>query len=162
MVLSKLFYCSTVWAKTSDSNIKKLQLVQNFAVRIITGARKYYQIIPHLQELAGMASCKRPFTFGDLLIMFKCLNDIAPGYLSTKFSTRSSIHDREAGNMNDLDVSIFKTNSGQRCIFKFRATQLWNDLDCKLKDISCFITFKKQLKQNMLSNIFAFKHFLYM
>jgi hypothetical protein len=41
LVLSKLFYCSTVWANTSDSNIKKLQLVQNFAVRIIAGARKY-------------------------------------------------------------------------------------------------------------------------
>ena len=79
---------------------------------------------------------------------------MAPEYLSTKFSTRSSVHDREKRNMNDLDVPIFKTNSGQRT-FKFRATKLWNDLDCKFKDISSFITFKKQLKQNMLSNIFA-------
>ena len=51
--------------------------------------------------------------------------------------------------MNDLDAPIFKTDSGQRT-FKVRETKLWNDLDCKLKDISIFITFKKQLKQNML------------
>jgi hypothetical protein len=86
--------------------------------------------------------------------MFNCLNDMALGYLSTKFSTRSSIHDSETRNMNDLDVPIFKTNSGQRT-FKFRATKLRNDLDCQFKDTSSFITFKKQLKQNMLSNTFA-------
>jgi hypothetical protein len=39
--------------------------------------------------------------------------------------------------------------------FKFRATKLWNDLDCKFTDISSFITFKKQLKLNMLSITFA-------
>jgi hypothetical protein len=86
--------------------------------------------------------------------MFKCVNDMAPEYLSTKFSTCSSINDRETCNMNDLDVPIFKTNSRQRT-FKLCATKLWNNLDCKFKDISSFITFKKQLKQNMLSNIFA-------
>ena len=52
---------------------------------------------------------------------------MSPGYLSTKSSTRSSIHDRETRNRNDLDIPIFKTGSGQRT-FKFRATKLWNDL----------------------------------
>ena len=31
-VFSTMYYCSTVWANTSQRNIKKLQLVQNFAV----------------------------------------------------------------------------------------------------------------------------------
>ena len=40
-VFSKMYYCSTVWASTSQSNVKKLQLVQNFAARIVLGLRKY-------------------------------------------------------------------------------------------------------------------------
>ena len=40
-VFSKLLYCSTVWSNTSNSNIAKLQKVQNFAGRIILGLRKY-------------------------------------------------------------------------------------------------------------------------
>ncbi|RMX41170.1 hypothetical protein pdam_00019185, partial [Pocillopora damicornis] len=32
-ILSTMYYCSTVWANTSQRNIKKLQLVQNFAAR---------------------------------------------------------------------------------------------------------------------------------
>ena len=38
---SKLFYCSTVWSNTSKTNVKRLQLVQNFAGRIVLGLRKY-------------------------------------------------------------------------------------------------------------------------
>ena len=86
--------------------------------------------------------------------MFKCLNDMAPGYLSTKFSTRSSIHDRETRNRNDLDIPIFKTSSGQRT-FKFRTTKLWNDLDNNFKNISSYNILKKQLKLYMVSNILS-------
>ena len=148
-VLSELFYCSAVWGNISDSIIKKFQLVQNFAVRIITNARKYDHITLRLQEVRWLP-VKDHLRYRDL-IMFRCLNDMAPGYPSTKLSTRSSIHDHETRNMIDLDVPIFKTKSGQRT-FKFRATKLLNDLDCKFKDINSFITFKKQ---NMLSNIFC-------
>ena len=97
-------------------------------------------ITPHLQEL-GWLPVKNHLRYRDLLIMFNCLNDMALGYLSTKLSTRSSIHDRETRNMNDLDVPIFKTNSGQRT-FKFRATKLRNDLDCKFKTIETEYAFK--------------------
>ena len=37
LVLNKLFYCSTVWSGTSQQNICRLQLLQNFAARILTG-----------------------------------------------------------------------------------------------------------------------------
>ena len=43
-VFSRLFYCSSVWSNTSATNIHKLQLVQNFAARIILGLRKYDHI----------------------------------------------------------------------------------------------------------------------
>ena len=49
LVLSKLFYCSTVWSNTTATNIKKLQAVQNFACRIITKTfivLKPYECVP--------------------------------------------------------------------------------------------------------------------
>ena len=50
-VFSKLLYCSTVWSNTSNSNIAKLQKVQNFAGRIILGLRKYDHISDGLRSL---------------------------------------------------------------------------------------------------------------
>ena len=36
LVMSKIDYCSSAWANSSDENIKKIQLIQNFAARLIT------------------------------------------------------------------------------------------------------------------------------
>ena len=44
LVFSKLFYCSTVWSRTSKKNLKKLQRVRNFAAILVTKARKYNHI----------------------------------------------------------------------------------------------------------------------
>ena len=52
-VFSKLFYCSSVWSNTSKRNINKLQLIQNFAARIILGLRKYDHISEGLKSLKG-------------------------------------------------------------------------------------------------------------
>ena len=38
LVFSKLYYCSNVWANTTEKSIRKLQAVQNFACRIVSGA----------------------------------------------------------------------------------------------------------------------------
>ena len=51
LIFSKLFYCSTVWSGTFKQNIKKLQLIQNFASRILTNTRKCDHISPILHEL---------------------------------------------------------------------------------------------------------------
>lgn len=51
LVFSKLFHCSSVWAGATKKNIEKLQKVQNFALRIVTGARKFEHITPYLKDL---------------------------------------------------------------------------------------------------------------
>ena len=51
LVFSKLFYCSSVWSNSSKKNIDRLQKVQNFAARSITGTRKFDHITPVLTQL---------------------------------------------------------------------------------------------------------------
>ena len=41
LVFSRLFYCSPVWSSTSKENVSRLQNVQNFAARVVTGLRKF-------------------------------------------------------------------------------------------------------------------------
>ena len=50
-VVSKLFYCSTVWSNTPRTNLSKLQAVQNFACRIVRGKGKFDHMTPTLKEL---------------------------------------------------------------------------------------------------------------
>ena len=51
LVISKLYYCSSVWSNTSASNIRKLQGGQNFAARIVSGTRKFDHLSPALKNL---------------------------------------------------------------------------------------------------------------
>ena len=55
-VFSKLFYCSSVFRNTSKSNIKKVQLVQNFAGKIVLGLKKFDLISQGLKSL-GWLNC---------------------------------------------------------------------------------------------------------
>ena len=50
-VFGKLFHYSSVWSNAADTNLLKLQAVQNFAVRIICGSRKLDHETPLLKEL---------------------------------------------------------------------------------------------------------------
>ena len=47
--LSKLFYYSTVWGRTSKQNLQKLKLLQNFAARVLTDTKKFDHISPVLR-----------------------------------------------------------------------------------------------------------------
>ena len=77
LVLNKLFYCSSVWTNTTAKNIMKLQLIQNFTARIITNTNKYDHITPVLTDL-GWLTVDQHLQYRDSILMFKCINDIAP------------------------------------------------------------------------------------
>ena len=102
LVMSKIHYCSTVWSNTSDGNIKKIQLIQNCAARLITGVPKYDHISPTLNAL-GWLSIKEHLLYRDVLLTFKCMNDKAPQYLCDNFEQRNRIHNRDTRRNGGLD-----------------------------------------------------------
>jgi hypothetical protein len=93
LVFSKLYYCSTVWSNTSDRNIRKLQGIQNFAARIVSGTRKYDHITPVLKELRGIPVQLKLY-YREAIMAFKCMTGAAPNYLSSQFVSRGSISGR--------------------------------------------------------------------
>ena len=95
-VFGRLFYCSSIWSNTSATNIHKLQLVQNFAARIILGLRKCDQISAGLRSLRWL-NVKQRLMVNDAVMKHKCLKGLSPSYLSDKFSTRAIIYDRQTG-----------------------------------------------------------------
>lgn len=153
LVLSKLYYCSSVWSNTSITNIKKLQGVQNFAGRIITNTRKYEHITPALRDL-GWLHVKEHLLYRDSIMSFKCMNGLAPSYLCDLFCKRKVIHDFNTRNRDSLQTPLCKTKSGQRS-FHYRAVQIWNNTDDDLKKSTSVRAFKKNLRKDMLHSYFS-------
>ena len=118
-VFSKL--CST-----SRKNISKLQTVQNFAARILTGTRKYDHITPVLEQLKWLP-VEKSLYLRDCVMAHKCLNNSLPDYLYQTFITRSEISNCVTRQSSQLHKPLCRTSTAQKS-FLYRASTLWNDL----------------------------------
>lgn len=152
LVFTKLYYCSTIWANTSKGNVKKLQSVQNFAARIVTGTRKFDHITPSLKQLLWLP-VKVSLRYRDITLAFKCINGLAPEYLSKRFNQRLEIHDHAIRNNDMLAIPFYQTATGQRS-FLFRAVKLWNDLPDFLKHENNFKNFKTALRSYLFEEFY--------
>ena len=150
-VFSRLFYCSSVWSNTSATNIHKLQLVQNFAARIILGLRKYDHISAGLRSLRWL-NVKQRLMVNDAVMMHKCLKGLSPSYLSDKFSTRATIHERQTRNRDSLNIPSSRINAGQRA-FYYRGVKVWNNLSKDLREITNTKVFKRRLINELICNM---------
>ena len=63
--------CSTVWSNTSKTNVKMLQVVQNFAGRIVLGLRKHDHIYESLKSLKWLSVSDKLFLC-DSIMVHKC------------------------------------------------------------------------------------------
>ena len=150
LVFSKMLYCSTVWSNTSTTNIKKLQLVQNFACKIVTKSRKFDHVTPLLCELNWLSVDQLLF-FRATVMTYKCMNHLAPSYLSSKLVKRSDIHIRRTRNREALQIPFFRSASVQQS-FPFRGARLWNNISPELRQCASLKAFKEKLKSHILAN----------
>ena len=148
LVFSKLFCCSSVWSNSLGKNICKLQLVQNFAARIITGTRKFDHITPALKDLRWLP-IKQHLYLRDAVLAFKCMTGCAPRYLSDQFTTRNKITKRATRNCQLLNIPLFKSASGERT-FHYRTVNIWNNLTSNLKTLKTISSFKFHLKSKLM------------
>ena len=131
-VFCKLFYCSTVWSGITQHNIRKLQLLQNFAARILTGKRKYDHISPSLKELSWLPM-NEMLQLRDVTMVYKCLHGLAPNYLETKLVKRSTIHRYNTRQKNNINITFKRTSTAQRSFFD-HSISLWSNLSDDTKN----------------------------
>ena len=123
---SKLYYCSTVWSNISKHNINKLQLVQNFAARVVLRLKKFYYISLAIKSLNWLPVNDRIY-LNDAVRMYKCINKLVPDYLIEKFTMRPQIHTRNNRQRDQLNVPRCRLTTAQRS-FAYGGAKLWNDL----------------------------------
>ena len=151
IVFTKLFYCSSVWSGTSKSNISKLQQVQNFAVRVLSGHRKFDHISPTLKE-NKILPVAQVLKFRDAVQMYKCENNLAPMYLTNMFKKRSAYHKYNTRTANEINLPKCRTALAQND-FTYRGALTWNSLPPEIRKAPSIASFKYGLKKYFL-NIF--------
>ena len=146
VALSRLDYANSVLFGASNSQIQRLQCVQNRAAKLIFNARKRDHVTPLLQHLHWLPVRKR-ILFKILTITYKCLHNQAPTYLSALLSTHHSARPglRSTTDSTILHVPRTYTVTDDNA-FQSYAPRLWNQLPRNIRTATSLEVFKKLLK----------------
>ena len=81
----------------------------------------------------------------DAVLMHKCMNNLAPDYLTSLSKKRSSIHQHNTKNSNNLDIPKCCTAKAQNS-FSYRGVSIWNSLPSEILNSPSVSVFKRKLK----------------
>ena len=144
-ISSTLDYGNILLYGISQTNLNKLQVLQNSAARLIEKLRKYDHITETLIQLHWLPVRAR-IVFKILLYTWKALNGTAPPYIRNMLETREDT--RSLRNPMRLYLKIPKCNRitlGGNA-FSITAPSLWNQLPLSLRETKSENIFRNRLK----------------
>jgi len=145
LVLSRLDYCNSLLFDIPKCLLRKLQVVQNTAARVVFKLRRRDHITPALISLHWLPMDMR-IKYKVLLLTFKCLRGLGPVYLKSLLSFYNAGRSlRSTSTRDTLFIPRTRTKLGDRA-FSAAAPLLWNSMPSTLRDQQNIDTFKKQLK----------------
>ena len=82
---------------------------------------------------------------------FKCMNTLAPRYLSSMFTVTSAVHSHNTRNCDKLQIPKCRISLSQQA-FNYRAVSSWNSLPNNIRELKSLKHFKFTLKSHLLTN----------
>ena len=144
-ILSKFDYCNALFKKLNCTQIQKLQKLQNFAARVICRKSIFEHVTPCLIYLHWLP-IKYRVDFKIAMLVFKCLNGLAPSYLSELLEIYQP--NRNLRSCNKFLLQSKRTNFktlGDKS-FSSAAPVVWNALPFYLRSETSLSAFKTKLK----------------
>jgi len=155
LVLSKLDYCNSTLSGINIDEIHKLQVVQNNAARMVMKKRKREHITPVLKELHWLP-VKQRIHYKHALMCYKCLNGLAPDYLSQLLEVyRPNRALRSSNDQTLLRISNRKYKICGERSFSYFGPKVWNDLPKHVRQAENVNIFKRKLKHHLFISAFG-------
>lgn len=143
IISSRLDYCNSLLYGLNKSVLEKFQKVQNAAARVVLRLRKRESIRHEIANLHWLRINER-ILFKILVLVFKCLNDMAPVELSSLLTVHSS--------ENCTLCYVFLESVHGRRSFRYAAPRLWNALPFSIREITTLSLFKSKVKFHLFNN----------
>ena len=158
-IMSFIDYCNASYGGLTKKNIQRLQKLQNNSVRFIfhlSGKKKCEHIKPYLKKLHFLPVEYR-IKYKISLLVFKCLNNLAPDYLKNLISLRET---KRVSMRIDDDYYFLKVPQPPRfsrteASFTYVGPRTWNELPYHTRSITDLESFKKCLKTYYFEIAFA-------
>ena len=148
-----LEYCCTVWGQVSDNKLNKLQKYQNRAARIICNNFNFNSHGIDISRSLGWLPLRDRINYLTRNLTFKCLNSLAPNYLSDYIVMHDDISERTTRLNSQLNIMVPKPNIEQfKQSFLYQGPTLWNNLPNDVKKSNSLSQFKRLYKHHLSIN----------
>ena len=145
-ITSRLDINNGLYLGLPDALLKRLQILQNAAARMVLRLPKHSHITTSLQDLHWLP-VKARIKFKTLLFVFKSVHGEAPVYINDLLEKkRNSSRSARSNDQNLLLVPRSKSKTYGDRNFKNVAPKMWNALPCDLRLCDNVKTFKNRLK----------------
>ena len=144
-ITSRLDYCNALYVGLGQRQMRRLQLVQNSAARLLTGTKKRDHITPVLVSLHWLPVRFR-IDFKILMFVFKALHGKAPNYLSELVHVRTTSRALRSSSEVILDVPRSRLKTKGDRSFAVAGPKLWNSLPVHIRGAQSLGIFKSLLK----------------
>ena len=135
------------------STLQPFQRIQNLTAKIILGRSKYSSATEALKELHILPVHIRA-EYKLLVLVYKCLNNLAPSYLSDLISKQQAGYATRSTKKNLLVVPFVKNKTFADRSFSVAGPRLWNALPEIVKTAPSVDTFKTRLKTHLFTKTF--------
>ena len=126
-VTSRLDCNNSLLVGLPKKDLKRLQIVQNAAARLIKGLRKRDHITPTLMQLHWLPIDQR-VRFKLLLLVYKALNDQGPGHLNELLQVYAPSRTLRSSSDNLLVIPKCRYVNTRKRAFGVCGPTEWNDL----------------------------------
>ena len=152
LVLQRLDYGNALLFGCNSSDLQRLQRIQNWAAKLIYRAKKSDHATPYLKDLHWLPICER-ITFKIMVYVFKCLQKLAPGYLSSCLQlyqpALSSLRSASDTTLLSVPNTRLHLYTASNRTFSYSAPDIWNALPQSIRILGCVDEFKKSLKTEL-------------
>ena len=156
LILSRFDYCSSLFKKLNASQTYQLQKLHNFAAKVICDKSLRDHATPCLMYLHWLPIAFR-IDFKIAMLVFKCLNGLAPPYLCDLLELYKSVRILKSSDKFHLKVVKTKYVTLGDKSFSHSAPLVWNNLLLDLRKEKSISILKANLKL-IISNLHSTKY----
>ncbi len=153
LVTSKLDYCNSLLYGTSESNLNKLQRVQNDLARVVLRAPWRCHAAPLLQDLHWLPIRFR-ITYKVALMTYKVRHSKEPSYLYSLLHDYIPTRVLRSSDQHLLENPKSSTAKASRA-FRHSAPVVWNNLSANTRCATSPVSFKQLLKTELFAAAFG-------